>query len=73
MVGSYFAVFLSGAASLRVKTVVRKTYFAQRREGLRLGPEFLRGDYVLQVVVTDQLGKQKQNIISQWIDFEVVK
>ncbi len=40
---------------------------------LQLGPEFLPGDYVLQIVVTDNLGKQKQNIISQWIDFEVVK
>jgi VWFA-related protein len=39
---------------------------------LKLGPEFLPGDYVLQVVITDNLGKQKQNIISQWIDFEVV-
>jgi len=40
---------------------------------LQLGPEFLPGDYVLQIVVTDNLGKQKQNIISQWVDFEVVK
>ena len=40
---------------------------------LQLGPEFLPGDYVLQIVVTDNLGKPKQNIISQWIDFEVVK
>jgi VWFA-related protein len=40
---------------------------------LRLGPEFAPGDYVLQVVVTDNLARQKQNIISQWIDFEVVK
>jgi VWFA-related protein len=38
---------------------------------LALGPEFEPGEYVLQVVVTDQSAKEK--IASQWIDFEVVK
>jgi len=40
---------------------------------LQLGPEFEPGQYVLQVVVTDQLAKEKQQIASQWIDFEIVK
>jgi VWFA-related protein len=29
------------------------------------------GDYVLQVIVTDKLAKQKYQIASQWMDFEV--
>ena len=40
---------------------------------LQLGLEFEPGQYVLQVVVTDQLTKEKQSISSQWIDFEIVK
>jgi VWFA-related protein len=30
------------------------------------------GDYVLQVIVTDQLAPQKSRVASQWMDFEVV-
>ena len=41
--------------------------------GMQLGLEFLPGDYVLQVLVTDHLAKEKEQIVSQWIDFEVVK
>lgn len=40
---------------------------------LLLGPEFEPGQYVLQVVVTDQLTKEKQQVTAQWIDFEIVK
>jgi VWFA-related protein len=40
---------------------------------LQLGPEFEPGQYVLQVVVADQLSKEKQQIATQWIDFEVMK
>jgi VWFA-related protein len=40
---------------------------------LGLGAEFEPGQYVLQVVVTDQSIKEKQPIASQWIDFEIVK
>ncbi len=40
---------------------------------LRLGPDFPVGDYVLQIVVTDNLAKEKQRVATQWIDFEVVK
>jgi hypothetical protein len=29
------------------------------------------GEYLLQVVVTDQLGKKKTSQATQWIDFEV--
>lgn len=38
---------------------------------LQLGTEFPPGEYVLQVIVTDQLAKEKQQIASQWIDFEI--
>ncbi|HUJ93445.1 MAG TPA: hypothetical protein VLW46_00620, partial [Candidatus Bathyarchaeia archaeon] len=31
------------------------------------------GDYVLQLIVTDKLAKQKYQAVSQWIDFEVRK
>jgi hypothetical protein len=31
------------------------------------------GQYLLQVIVTDKLAKERQNITSQWIDFEIVK
>jgi VWFA-related protein len=39
---------------------------------MQLGTEFSPGQYVLQVIVTDPLAKQKQQIASQWIDFEIV-
>jgi hypothetical protein len=39
---------------------------------LGLGAEFEPGQYVLQVVVTDQ-SKEKPQVTSQWIDFEIVK
>jgi len=40
---------------------------------LLLGPDFEPGQYVLQVVVTDQLTKDKPQVTAQWIDFEIVK
>ena len=40
---------------------------------LQLGPEFEPGQYVLQVVVTDQLAKEKQQVAAQWVDFEILK
>jgi VWFA-related protein len=38
-----------------------------------LGTSMVPGEYVLQVVVTDLLAKEKQRIATQWIDFEVVE
>jgi hypothetical protein len=38
---------------------------------MQLGTEFSPGQYVLQVIVSDQLAKEKQQIASQWIDFEI--
>jgi VWFA-related protein len=40
---------------------------------LELGVEFSPGEYVLQIIVSDRLAKEKQGTASQWIDFEVVK
>jgi VWFA-related protein len=40
---------------------------------LRLGAQMPPGEYVLQVVVTDTLAKEKQRTATQWIDFEIVK
>ena len=38
---------------------------------LQLGAEMLPGDYLLQVIVTDLLDKNRT--VTQWIDFEIVK
>lgn len=41
--------------------------------GVQLGPALTPGDYIFQVIVTDSSDKQKPRVVSQWIDFEVVK
>ena len=40
---------------------------------LRLGTELIPGEYVLQVIVTDQLADEKHRISTQSIDFEIVR
>jgi VWFA-related protein len=40
---------------------------------LRLGAQLPPGDYVLQVVITDQLAKGKRRTATQWIDVEIVR
>lgn len=40
---------------------------------LLLGTEIEPGEYVLQVIVTDRLAKEKYRSATQWIDFEIVK
>ena len=40
---------------------------------LYVGPDLSPGDYVLQIIVEDHLGKEKSRLATQWIDFEVVK
>ena len=40
---------------------------------VRLGPQMVPGEYVIQIVVTDLLAKQKENVTSQWIDFDVIE
>ncbi len=40
---------------------------------LRLGPELTAGEYVLQVIVTDKLAKEKYRTATQWMDFELSK
>jgi len=40
---------------------------------LRLGTELTPGEYVLQMIVTDLLAKEKQRVAVQWIDFDVVE
>ena len=39
---------------------------------VRMGSQMVPGEYVIQIVVTDLLGKQKENVTSQWIDFDVI-
>jgi hypothetical protein len=43
------------------------------RGAIQLGFAMAPGEYVLQVIVTDALAKEKYRVASQWIDFEVVK
>ena len=31
------------------------------------------GDYILQIIVIDTLGKQKKNMATQWIDFQIYR
>jgi hypothetical protein len=40
---------------------------------LQLGTNMEPGEYVLQIIVTDLLSKQKYRMATQWIDFEIVK
>jgi VWFA-related protein len=40
---------------------------------LQLGTQLPPGEYVLQVVVTDELVKGKRRMATQWIDFQIVK
>ena len=40
---------------------------------LQLGKGIEPGEYVLQVIITDRLAKEKYSNATQWIDFEIVK
>ena len=39
---------------------------------LQLGTDMQPGEYVLQVLVTDLLAKEKYRLASPWISFEIV-
>lgn len=41
--------------------------------GFNLGEELPAGEYILQIIVTDNLAKEKQNTAAQFIQFEIVK
>jgi VWFA-related protein len=41
--------------------------------GLQLGSDMTPGEYILQLIVTDTLAKDKYRTATQWIDFEIVK
>jgi VWFA-related protein len=40
---------------------------------IQLGSAMVPGEYVIQVLVTDALAKEKHRVASQWVDFEIVK
>jgi len=40
---------------------------------LRLGDELAPGEYMLQIIITDKLAKEKYRWATQWMDFEMVK
>ena len=39
---------------------------------ISLGKEMPAGDYILQIIVTDNLAKEKQKLATQFVQFEVV-
>ncbi|MBD0326764.1 MAG: hypothetical protein ICV68_10045, partial [Pyrinomonadaceae bacterium] len=41
--------------------------------GIQLGTDMPPGEYILQVIVTDLLAKDKYRVATQWMDFEIVK
>lgn len=40
---------------------------------LRLGDDLVPGEYVLRMMITDKLAKQKYSSALQWMDFEITK
>jgi len=40
---------------------------------IQLGTDMTPGEYVFQIIVTDQLAKEKHRTATQWMDFEIVK
>ena len=40
---------------------------------LRLGIDLQLGEYVLQIIITDKLAKEKYRSATQWMDFEITK
>jgi VWFA-related protein len=40
---------------------------------LRLGIDLALGEYVLQIIITDKLAKEKYRSATQWMDFEITK
>ena len=39
---------------------------------LRLNANAQPGEYILQIVVTDQLARKNKSKVTQWVDFEVL-
>lgn len=65
-------VFTSAATNIVSQTPSDRHRFRTSSE-IKLAPDLEPGEYILQVIVTDQLAKESPQIASQWIDFEVVK
>jgi VWFA-related protein len=40
---------------------------------IRLGNDMVPGEYVLQVIIKDPLADEKHRMVTQWMDFEIVK
>ena len=41
--------------------------------GLAIGSQMEPGDYILQIIVTDKNGREKRQVASQFVQFEVVE
>lgn len=44
----------------------------ENKGAISLGKNLAPGDYILQIIVFDKLAKEKNQVASQWIDFEIV-
>jgi hypothetical protein len=40
---------------------------------IRLGNDMVPGEYVLQVIIKDPLADEKHRMVTQWMDFEIMK
>src|SRR6185295_16756113 len=65
-------VFAGRAAPITVGQVADLNHIPASG-GLRLGTDLEPGEYVLQVIVTDKLAKEKYRVATQWMDFELMK
>ena len=48
-----------------------RNYYSDMPMSLLFGSRMVPGDYVLQVIVTDKLAKEKNRVATQWQDFVI--
>ncbi len=60
----------SKALEITDKTNIKRILFGGK---LVLGKELPPGEYILQVIVKDKLAKEKDNLTTQWVQFEIVE
>jgi hypothetical protein len=64
-------VFESKQSSLNAATAVGAGGIVHN-DAIELGENLLTGDYVMQIVVTDQSSSKKKDLATQYVQFEVV-
>lgn len=72
-------IFRDGNLIFEGKPVPAQSFMQGERQGngvagaISLGNEMLPGDYVLQIIATDPLAKEKRRIATQFVQFEIVE